>query len=150
MSDGYAFTHIGDAAQAVVARVAVMMEITPITESPIEVMFGGALLSALKDRKVDFILGHTGDYAVHVIPQYIWKRYRMDWAIRLRGDADPRLFVECDGKEWHSSDAQIARDRRKDSEAASAGIQMFRFSGSDIYRSANACAGVVLAAVGIR
>jgi hypothetical protein len=64
----------------------------------------------------------------------------MDFAIKVAG-VDPGLvFVECDGKEFHSSPAQIARDRLKDKLARDAGIALRRFTGSEINKRGDACA----------
>jgi very-short-patch-repair endonuclease len=99
-----------------------------VCESPIEVELGSQL----------------GTKAVHgydVVPQFKWLRYRMDFAI-LRRDAIV-AFIECDGAEFHSTDAQIRNDTKKNDAAREAGIIMFRFSGAQIFRNAGACADFV-------
>lgn len=98
-------------------------------ESPIEVQLGAQLRLRLPP-------------GFSVMPQYQWKGWRMDFAIT---DATGKVvgFVECDGAEFHQTPDQIANDRRKDMAAKAAGIQMFRFTGSDIFNHASACARLI-------
>jgi very-short-patch-repair endonuclease len=42
---------------------------------------------------------------------------------------------------------QVARDRRRDAEINKAGIKIIRFTGSEIYRHSEWCAGQVLRAL---
>lgn len=88
----------------------------------------------------------SGDHIL-LIPQYHWKNYRIDWAIKVTFLKHPYFFIECDGKDFHSSQEQIFRDRQKDEAVRSAGIQIFRFSGSELERNASACVKVVFAAL---
>lgn len=53
--------------------------------------------------------------------------YRIDLA--LMGQ---RIAIECDGKDYHSSPAQKARDRRKDAYLKQNGWKVMRFSGRQI------------------
>lgn len=122
---------IGNAAAAVVSHVADYLALAPLCESPIEVMFGVAMTQHMRGQDTD----------LRLVPQFWWRRYRIDWAL-LRDDA-PVCFIECDGAEFHTTEAQKRRDREKDTAAKAAGIEIFRFSGSDLFRSAEACAVIV-------
>jgi len=109
-------------------------------ESPIEVMFGVAVLflypnfafsSARAPRSVD----HPS-----LVPQWPFLRYRMDLALFRPGERKPAVLVECDGAEFHSSPAQIANDKLKELAAKDAGIPLLRFTGKDIFKNYDACA----------
>src|SRR5262249_31954635 len=122
---------LGEATEIPLVRAVVAYDLSHQCESPIEVQLG----AELKARRLE------GD---PVFPQYEWDRFRMDFAI-LKDGHHPCVFVECDGKAFHSTPEQIANDRRKDQAAAEAGIDLYRFSGSDIFRNARGCATVVWA-----
>jgi very-short-patch-repair endonuclease len=95
------------------------------TESPIEIMFGMAMMELMDD-------------GWELIPQFKWRRYRIDWALQV---PDKRLiFIECDGNEFHTRPEDVARDRRRDIMIRRAGIALFRFTGSEIYQNAKRCA----------
>lgn len=66
--------------------------------------------------------------------QYGVDLFRLDFAFPER-----RLAVEADGREWHDK----ARDAARDAVLASRGWNVMHFSGSDIYRDAEACAAAV-------
>jgi very-short-patch-repair endonuclease len=85
-------------------------------ESPIELR----LYLALKER------GH------HVRTQYIEppKTYRFDLAL-----PQYKIAIECDGKAFHSTPEQIARDRKKEAYLKRKGWKVLRFSGRQINRN---------------
>lgn len=99
-------------------------------ESPIEVQLGAELRAQAVDRFI-------------IVPQFEWRCFRIDFAISSL-DMEVLALVECDGAAFHSTAAQIANDRRKDKAAEAAGIPMYRFTGSEIFRNAKACAALVL------
>lgn len=79
---------------------------------------------------------------VRLAPQYHFENYRIDWAV-FQGIGC--VFVECDGHEFHErTKEQAAHDRQKDRAIQTAGIPILRFTGSEIYRDAVACAAQVL------
>lgn len=125
------FSHVSDAVVSAVDHAHLSVKLAPRCESPIEIEFGARLLRQL--RGTDLTLA----------PQYEWLRFRIDFAL-MRGDT-PVVFIECDGKEFHSTSEQLANDRRKDAAAARAGIPLLRFSGSDIFRRSIACAELAIA-----
>lgn len=63
-------------------------------------------------------------------------------------DGHAVVLIECDGRDFHCTDAQIANDRRKDAAAALAGIRVLRFTGSEIFHNPTRCAAVVLGGLG--
>lgn len=150
-----AFVGIGSALETVSVRAGTTMEINQTTESPIETIFGAAALEVFsehfKDHKLTTFrrcaqeeVSRDNGSSVLMVPQFWWRNYRMDWAFVATFMKQPYVFVECDGKDFHSSPEQLARDRKKDDEVGAAGIPIFRFTGKDINRNARACAMVVL------
>jgi very-short-patch-repair endonuclease len=71
--------------------------------------------------------------------QFLIDRFRYDLSIKREGQPKPFVLIECDGKEFHSTEEQIAHDLAKDALAAKAGISLLRFSGSEIYRELDRC-----------
>jgi very-short-patch-repair endonuclease len=103
-------------------------------DSPIEIEFGARLINAIR-------LINDPDF-LKLKPQHVLGPYRYDFAI-FREDKLVAL-VECDGREFHSTEEQLANDRAKNELAAKEGGHIFRFSGSDIYRDGNSCVRDVL------
>lgn len=138
---------LNEVAAAALARCAVGALVTARCESPIEVIFGAAVLFV--HPEVQFL---EPDDARDIsrpclIPQFWWRRFRIDFALCAAGKTDPGVFVECDGREFHSTDEQIARDRIKDAAAAAAGITLLRFTGSEIHCGYDICAGLAMEAL---
>ena len=107
--------------------------IAPKCESPIEIELGSRITAAL---------GVINDPKLKLRQQYVLGPYRYDFAITR----DDKLIalIECDGKEFHSTDDQLRRDRAKDHLAAKQDVHMFRFSGSEIVRDGRSCVRKVL------
>ncbi|WP_017182260.1 endonuclease domain-containing protein [Sphingobium xenophagum] len=98
------------------------------TESPIEAAMYVALAQAC--RSLNNIVSFE--------PQVQIGAYRADFV--LTSDAQ-RLVVECDGHDFHErTKRQAARDRARDRSMLEAGYQVMRFTGSEIYADAMACA----------
>jgi very-short-patch-repair endonuclease len=100
--------------------------LSKVTESPIETIMGIAVQDAFSDTDCE------------IIPQWEWRRYRADWAIKK--PTGEIAVVECDGAEFHTSPDQVERDRRRDEEMLRAGIAVYRFTGSEIHQGAHHCA----------
>jgi very-short-patch-repair endonuclease len=124
---------IGEFLPGVLELCAAAFELGPSCESPIEVQLGSRLIVAL--RKIQ-------DSRLSLSTQYRLERYRYDFAITH--EEELIALIECDGKEFHSTEAQIRNDRAKDKLAADKGVLMFRFSGSEIHSNDKACAGLIL------
>ena len=122
---------LGDAVVPVVELCATAYCLAPQCESPIEIELGAALIEKIKGT------------AWQVIPQYKWQRFRIDFAIAPADGGDPILFIECDGKQFHSTPEQIQRDRRKDAAAKAADIPLLRFTGAEIFHNAKWIARLV-------
>ncbi len=77
-----------------------------------------------------------------LVPQYQLNRFRYDFAI-LAGEA-LILAIECDGKDFHSSEAQRANDAAKDALIYSMGANIRRFTGSNIFRHDENCVASIM------
>lgn len=80
--------------------------------------------------RVDFIIHAYADFA------------RVDDG---RNPTWRRLIVECDGHDFHEkTKEQVARDKSRDRAAALDGFEVFRFSGSELWRDPWGCASQVI------
>lgn len=128
-----------------------------IMESPIEKLFATAFWSRY-DWRASSELGLFGSvdvlkrYAGHIDPAIAWSpqvavgSFRVDFMFcqSIVGDRPVLVAVECDGHEFHEkTKQQAARDKARDRKLAAHGIRVLRFTGSEIYRDANACADEV-------
>jgi very-short-patch-repair endonuclease len=95
--------------------------------SPIESAFASALFSVLACEPLP----------VSIEPQAPVGPYFADFLLSLRGR---RLAVECDGREFHSSDEQRRRDQQRDEFFLRRGIPTLRLTGAQIHENATACA----------
>jgi very-short-patch-repair endonuclease len=139
-----AWISLGEATMPVVARCLIGSSLREICESPIEVIFGAAFLLMFPEYPLVLPQNAARLSGPALIPQFWWNDYRIDWAIRT-GGTPAFVFVECDGREFHSTPDQIARDKRKDQAALEAGIPLLRFSGSDINKHFDHCAMLAMA-----
>jgi very-short-patch-repair endonuclease len=85
------------------------------------------------------------DKAFHFVPQARFPDIKVDGkGIRLDlfvfVPADPKLMVavECDGYQYHSSQERFQNDRRRDRVLKTQGIDVTRFSGSEIFNEPGA------------
>ena len=70
--------------------------------------------------------------------------YRADIMIEdQRADYTRKLVVECDGREFHNSEQQVERDKRRDRWFAANDMPVMRFTGSEIHRDARGCAAQI-------
>lgn len=80
------------------------------------------------------------------------QNYRVDFTItdlgRVAVDGkEPcvKIIVECDGHDFHErTKEQAARDKKRDRDLQSAGWQVLRFTGSEIWRDPSGCVGQLL------
>jgi len=134
------------------------MDLGQTCESPIEVVFGIALMiSAWEYRGKTWIvppqwdaakLPYEADTELLLLPQREVLSYRVDFIVsRFPMVPGKAIAVECDGHDFHErTKAQAARDRQKDRDLQAAGYRILRFTGSEIYRDAFKCADEVLKA----
>ena len=65
--------------------------------------------------------------------------YRLDFAV-----PDKKIAIEIDGHKFHSSKASRTTDAKRDRDLQIAGWRVFRFTGSEIYKSPEVAAGELL------
>jgi len=102
-----------------------------VTESPIEHLMVSAL---------EAWIDHNSLPGVVVETQVKCPPYRLDIGVFTNAAA---LAIECDGFEFHSSKAAMARDRAKDRFLAIEGYAVMRFTGTEIKRDPRGCAAQV-------
>lgn len=142
---------IGHAAMSVVDRVRLILNVSPGCDSPIEAQLGAEIITFFDRANEPLLLCKTIDlrnapHGLLLVPQFAWSIYRSDWAI-LSARRHGALLIECDGKEFHSSDAQRTHDAKKDTAALDSGFVTLRFTGSQIFRDAEGCAQKIYDAV---
>jgi very-short-patch-repair endonuclease len=147
-SDEAGLERINTDCLGVVALARFAMDIAKITESPIETLFGVAVIRRLSERFGSRVwwghattLGNAPADAIQVVAQLPWRNFRIDWAILVENK--PFVFVECDGQEFHTGVDQEARDRRRDEVIRGDGVEIIRFTGSELHRSDDACGALV-------
>lgn len=87
----------------------------------------------------DHVAGWRSDFVVHVFAD--WSRAEQPGPMGWN-----RLIVECDGHDFHErTKEQAARDRDRDRQAQLTGIEIFRFTGSELWRDPLGCADQVIA-----
>lgn len=118
-------------------------------ESPIERIFfttfqvtftilGSSIFAAKTDESERDIRERYPKWTVIVRPQKNIERYRVDFLINVHlDDGSVRgIVVECDGHDFHEkTKEQAAKDKSRDRVLQSLGYQVFRFTGSEIYRA---------------
>jgi hypothetical protein len=174
MSKKFGFALLADqAAEAVAARVqyeGAAWESDPRTgDSPIERLFFLALYSRCRfgicmvDRTINVVRDETIDAAKErnqgdllLQRQYTIEGVgRVDFLIHAYADwgLNPgggqvgwrRLIIECDGHDFHErTKEQAAKDRARDRAAQLMGFEVFRFTGSELWRDPWGCADQVI------
>lgn len=137
------FIPLGAAMVKAIDYAAESFAMSGVTESPIETIFGAKLALVLRpvceDLGWNFSIGARSDADVWLQPQYPLQQYRYDFAVLAKGQPQPLILIECDGKEFHSTDQQQANDRRKDEAALNARVLLVRFSGAEINSDIDRC-----------
>jgi very-short-patch-repair endonuclease len=127
-------------------------------ESPIEKLFlcglwsrgcwTGALEFSHAPHFDGLCMDARGKTVAVCAPQVQVGPYRLDFLLALYFSANEPLglvAVECDGHEFHErTKEQAARDKSRDRDLQMRGIQVFRYTGSEIWREAGKCADEVL------
>lgn len=122
--------------------------LTSCCESPIESILGSCLLMGLQAYEAKLCLPeHISDEPANrmlLIPQFPWRRHRVDFAVRVSHAPPIFLFIECDGHDFHHTPEQIKRDKERDQEMSRAGYRVVRFSGSELTHKPWECANRIL------
>lgn len=123
---------IGGAINRAVSVAGAKFAIAPECESPIEATMGGRLKLMVEEWNAKNAL------KIKLVQQYQLHRFRYDFAILL-ADETLILAIECDGRDFHSSDEARANDANKNKAIWALGAEIFRFSGSKIFRREADC-----------
>ena len=142
---------LGEAFVTAINRISHTVELSPNCDSPIETQIGAAVLMFFERARIRLRICKMVDLrkmpdGLLLVPQFAWSHYRSDWAI-LTASRTGALLIECDGKNWHSSEEQKAHDAKKDAAALEYGYLTMRFTGSQIHRDADGCAQKIFDAV---
>lgn len=125
--------------------------LSEMVESPIEMLLGAALMDiswGWGNLDFDMTFGEqNGDpeWGAYYCPQVQLGPYRFDFGARicLRGKRS-MLVIEADGHDFHErTKEQAARDKARDRWLTMEEIPFLRFTGSEIYKDAQACADQV-------
>lgn len=103
-------------------------------ESPIELKLVQAIRGWLEHHEIRFIRVET---------QKRLGPYRPDILLTDTAVEDHFLVVECDGRDWHTKEHQVDRDKMRDRWFAARSIPVMRFTGSEIHRDARGCAAQI-------
>lgn len=124
--------------------------IADLCRSPIEGRLAVALLGTVLFPQAHYAFTRCspkdGDYGIFVVPQMPVGKYYADFAIFCRYAFDEvRLAIECDGHDFHEkTKEQAAHDKARDRFFLQSGWPTMRFTGSEIFRDADACANQVV------
>lgn len=102
--------------------------------------------------------GLEGTWVSMIRPQVGIGPYRVDFAlvaVAVSHDADDpkkmpllKIAIECDGHDFHErTKEQAAHDRARDRYLQAAGLTVLRFTGSEIWRSAEGCRDEIISHV---
>lgn len=80
---------------------------------------------------------HLRESGIEVFPQEKIGKYRVDFLIR--GDS-VQTVIECDGHDFHErTKEQAQKDKERDRTLQAAGFRVFRFTGSEIWKTDGKC-----------
>lgn len=123
------------------------------TESPIEAQLLVAIMRTFFWEQFWFVdqedgeeFGEVSD-RICLVPQAKFDPYRIDIAIyhKHHDGREMALAIECDGHQFHEkTKEQAAKDKRRDRFMSKLGWTTLRFTGSEIYNDADACAYEIL------
>lgn len=79
-----------------------------------------------------------------VLPQEQIGKYRADFLVKPvyinRNDPCAQVVVECDGHDFHEkTKEQAQKDKQRDRHLQSLGFKVYRFTGSEIWKSSGQC-----------
>ena len=76
-----------------------------------------------------------------VYPQFEIGRYRADFlVVKEMINGKEKIVIECDGHDFHErTKEQAQHDKKRDRDMQKAGYKVYRFTGSEIWRTAGKC-----------
>lgn len=105
-------------------------------ESPIERLFGSAFMFMGEGKQF------PGGEHYRMETQHKTGDYRLDFlfVVTCADGAKKRLAVELDGHDFHEkTKQQAARDKKRDRDLLGEGIEVMRFTGSEVWANPFAC-----------
>jgi very-short-patch-repair endonuclease len=95
----------------------------------------GGLLSTEAMRDAFANDAARGSERVFVYPQVKIGQYRVDFlVVQLASAGEARCFiVACDGRDYHTKEDQIARDKARDRALQALALKVFRFTATEIW-----------------
>ena len=113
------------------------------------------------ESSFDYVLAYAHDmtpieqvvmYALHatrqwepdlyIKPQYKVGKYTADFMVEFgsRGEKPTQYIIECDGHDFHErTKEQAQHDKERDRHMQSLGFKVYRFTGSEIWKSKGYC-----------
>ena len=86
--------------------------------------------------------------AMRIYPQKTIGKYRVDFLVDFEFNRHEKIIVECDGHAFHEKTKEQAQhDKKRDRELQALGYRVYRFTGSEIWKTRGQC---VLSALGIQ
>lgn len=112
------------------------------TESPIEQSFLSAFCELATENGYRVWRNLSGNETIAVRPQAMIGPHRVDFSVGFRFfESEIALIIECDGHDFHERTvAQARKDKSRDRKLTAFGYRPLRFTGSEIFQNARACA----------
>jgi very-short-patch-repair endonuclease len=100
-------------------------------------------------KEMDGTRGLDRVAAYKLCPQHKIGKFMADFYIESPMESGAIVAVEIDGHDFHEkTKEQVAKDKKRERQIVTAGVPVLRFSGSEIYRDAQACAVETLEFIG--
>lgn len=118
-------------------------------DSPIEARFLETFCPLAIEHGFEVAKASKGAGIIIVEPQKWFDQYRLDFLVTYPFFGDVlQIAIECDGHEFHEkTKEQAKKDKRRDRDLQRLGIQVFHFTGSEIFNAPTMCADEVLDAI---
>lgn len=98
-------------------------KLTPIERIALYALVGAREMWRLK-LKIQFPIG----------------KYKADFLVYSESGKGDKIVIECDGHDFHEkTKEQAQRDKKRDRDMQIAGYKVYRFTGSEIYRTRGQC-----------
>lgn len=93
------------------------------------------------ERIVYFALEERRQYSgIEVKSQVQIGPYRADFVVTDELNKGPAIVIECDGHDFHEKTKEQAQhDKKRDREMQAIGYRVYRFTGSEIWRTRGRC-----------
>jgi hypothetical protein len=121
------------------------------SESPIEAAFLDVFCKLSVEHGYEVEKSSSAPAWVIVVEPQRWfgENFRLDFLISYQFFGKIlQIAVECDGHDFHErTKEQAKKDRRRDRALQKLGVEVYRFTGSEIFAAPSLCAAEVLDAI---